>query len=127
MLRLPARTVRMRLTALYACLFLLTGASLLAVTHVLIADTAHPLQLLPQQPLINLAVVAVFSVALGWFVAGRVLRPLRTITATTKRISEDNLHQRLALPGPRDELKELADTIDELLARLVGVQVVSSW
>ena len=116
--RLPARTVRMRLTALYACLFLLTGASLLAVTHVLIADTAHPLQLLPQQPLINLAVVAVFSVALGWFVAGRVLRPLRTITATTKRISEDNLHQRLALPGPRDELKELADTIDELLARL---------
>jgi len=118
MLRLPARTVRMRLTALYACLFLLTGASLLAVTHVLIADTAHPLQVLPQQLLINLAVVAVFSVALGWFVAGRVLRPLRTITATTKRISEDNLHQRLALPGPRDELKELADTIDELLARL---------
>ena len=40
------------------------------------------------------------SVALGWLVAGRVLRPLRTMTAATRRISEDNLHERLALPGP---------------------------
>ena len=62
--------------------------------------------------------MAALSVALGWVVAGRVLAPLRTITARTRRISEQSLHERLALQGPRDELKELADTIDELLARL---------
>jgi len=55
---------------------------------------------------------------LGWLLAGRVLRPLRTITDTTRNISEHDLHQRLALPGPRDELTELGDTIDGLLGRL---------
>jgi signal transduction histidine kinase len=58
------------------------------------------------------------SIALGWLMAGRVLRPLRTMTATTRQISEQNLHQRLAVAGPDDELKDLADTIDGLLARL---------
>src|SRR5436309_1344051 len=67
---------------------------------------------------IALAIMTVVSLALGWLVAGRVLRPLRAMTATTRQISERNLHQRLALPGPRDELKDLADTIDGLLARL---------
>ena len=60
----------------------------------------------------------VVSVVLGWVVAGRVLRPLRTITAATERISETNLHERLAMSGPRDELRLLADTIDRLLERL---------
>jgi signal transduction histidine kinase len=60
----------------------------------------------------------VVSIALGWLVAGRVLRPLRAMTATTRQISERNLHERLALSGPRDELKDLADTVDDLLARL---------
>ena len=50
--------------------------------------------------------------------AGRVLRPLRTMTAATQQITELNLHERLALPGPGDEIKHLADTIDGLLARL---------
>jgi signal transduction histidine kinase len=67
---------------------------------------------------IALAIMTVVSIALGWLVAGRVLRPLRTITATTRQISERNLNQRLALPGPRDELKDLADTVDALLSRL---------
>jgi signal transduction histidine kinase len=67
---------------------------------------------------IALAVMLAVSVALGWLMAGRVLRPLRTITATTRQISEANLHQRLAVAGPDDELKDLADTIDGLLARL---------
>jgi signal transduction histidine kinase len=67
-----------------------------------------------------LALMAVVSVWLGWLVAGRVLRPLRTITATARQISEDNLHQRLALSGPDDELHELGDTIDGLLGRLEG-------
>jgi two-component system, OmpR family, sensor histidine kinase VanS len=67
---------------------------------------------------IALAIMAVVSIALGWLVGGRVLRPLRTITATTRQISERNLNERLALSGPRDELKDLADTVDGLLARL---------
>jgi two-component system sensor histidine kinase VanS len=67
---------------------------------------------------IALAVMTVVSIALGWLVAGRVLRPLRTMTATTRRISERNLNERLALSGPRDELKDLADTVDGLLDRL---------
>jgi two-component system sensor histidine kinase VanS len=67
---------------------------------------------------IALAIMTSVSIALGWLVAGRVLRPLRTITATTRQISERNLNQRLALSGPRDELKDLADTVDGLLARL---------
>jgi two-component system, OmpR family, sensor histidine kinase VanS len=67
---------------------------------------------------IALAIMTAISIALGWLVAGRVLRPLRTMTATTRRISERNLNERLALSGPRDELKDLADTVDGLLARL---------
>ena len=58
------------------------------------------------------------AAAIGWLIAGRVLRPLRTITAAARRISASSLHERLALPGPDDELKELADTLDSLFARL---------
>jgi two-component system sensor histidine kinase VanS len=67
---------------------------------------------------VALAIMAVVSIALGWLVAGRVLRPLRTITTKTRQISERNLNERLALSGPQDELKDLADTVDGLLARL---------
>ncbi|RCG31566.1 HAMP domain-containing protein [Sphaerisporangium album] len=67
---------------------------------------------------IALVVMAVISVVLGKAVAGRVLRPLRTVTAATRRISAENLHERLAVPGPADEVKDLADTIDGLLERL---------
>jgi signal transduction histidine kinase len=67
---------------------------------------------------IALGVIAVLAAAIGWLIAGRVLRPLSTITAAAKRISATSLHERLALHGPDDELKELADTLDSLLARL---------
>jgi signal transduction histidine kinase len=67
---------------------------------------------------IALAIMAVVSVALGWFAAGRALRPLRRITGAAQRISATNLHERLALDGPDDDLRELADTIDDLFARL---------
>jgi signal transduction histidine kinase len=157
-LRLPSRTVRLRLTLLYGGLFVLSGAALLAITYLLVLYfTAHiqittgsfdtsgvqgdpaggPLgptptrapsavsqlhhsylhQLLVESG-IALAIMSVVSIWLGWLVAGRVLRPLRTMTATTRRISQENLHERLDLPGPRDELKDLGDTIDGLLARL---------
>jgi two-component system sensor histidine kinase VanS len=79
------------------------------------ADDLH--QLLVRSG-IALAIMTVVSIALGWLVAGRVLRPLRAMTASTRQISERNLHERLALAGPRDELKDLADTVDGLLARL---------
>ncbi len=69
---------------------------------------------------VALALMAAVSVWLGWLVAGLVLRPLRTITATTRQISEESLDQRLALSGPQDELQELGDTIDGLLGRLEG-------
>jgi signal transduction histidine kinase len=58
------------------------------------------------------------SILLGWVVAGRALRPLRTITKATREISATNLHRRLALHGPQDEVKDLGDTIDALLIRL---------
>jgi signal transduction histidine kinase len=68
--------------------------------------------------LLVLGLMALLSLGLGWLVAGRVLRPLQRITATAKRLSERTLHQRIALEGPDDELKELADTFDRMLARL---------
>jgi len=67
---------------------------------------------------ITLALMAAVSGVLGWLIAGRVLRPLRTITATAREISATSLHSRLKLPGPDDELKELGDTLDALLSRL---------
>jgi signal transduction histidine kinase len=67
---------------------------------------------------IALAVIAVAAAGIGWLIAGRVLRPLSTITAAARRISASSLHERLALHGPDDELKELADTLDNLFERL---------
>jgi signal transduction histidine kinase len=65
-----------------------------------------------------LAGIAVAAATIGWIIAGRVLRPLSTITAAARRIAASSLHERLALDGPDDELKELADTLDNLFARL---------
>ncbi len=67
---------------------------------------------------IALAIVAVVALLAGWLVAGRMLRPIRTITRTARRISSTSLHERLALGGPQDELKELGDTLDDLFERL---------
>jgi signal transduction histidine kinase len=157
---LPGRTVRMRLTALYGALFLISGAGLLTITNILArgwtwpqvyvsalapagsghehftsatptptqaewqarlaAEHAAELNQLLAESAIALGVMAVVSAALGWLVAGRVLRPLRVMTAAAQRISADSLHERLDMPGPRDELKDLADTVDELLGRLDG-------
>ena len=158
--RLPGRTVRVRLTVLYVLLFLFSGALLLVIvsgvtvhsseavagphagppppqpgarTHAPQPPAAHLQPQVPHQPLqaqlghvlfisslIALAIMTILSAALGWLVAGRALRPIRQMTAAAQRISEDNLHERLAVAGPTDELKELGDTIDGLLARLEG-------
>jgi signal transduction histidine kinase len=161
--RLPRRTVRLRLTALYGGLFLASGAGLLAITITIVLARGWPppspgdtetfggagkgqvgpppssarlhriaaqvaaqaarqheaavSHLLASSGL-ALAAMTVASVGLGWVVAGRVLRPLRAITVATQQISEENLNERLAVAGPADELKDLADTIDGLLTRL---------
>jgi signal transduction histidine kinase len=65
-----------------------------------------------------LAGTALLSALLGWVVAGRALRPVHAITAAARRASEENLGERIALDGPSDELKDLADTFDAMLARL---------
>jgi signal transduction histidine kinase len=67
---------------------------------------------------IALGIAAMLALLAGWLVAGRMLRPIRTITRTARRISSTSLHERLALDGPQDELKELGDTLDGLFARL---------
>ena len=152
------RTVRMRLTALYGALFMVSGAVLLAIASGVVVSSSrvsvtaanqaalspltrdqrriHELQGelasaesqlhsgvshgLLVGSVIALGIMTVVSVVLGWIVAGRVLRPLRQMTAATRRISADSLHERLAVPGPGDEMKDLADTIDGLLERLEG-------
>lgn len=146
-LRLPARTIRLRLALAYWILFIISGAAMLILTvglwhgstreTVRATNTANPGATPPNPPGsigifqhnsdahqlliaagIALAVMAVPAIVLGWLVAGRYLRPLRTITGTARDISATNLHRRLNLPGPADELKELGDTFDDLLTRL---------
>jgi signal transduction histidine kinase len=144
----PRTTVRDRLALLYGGVFLASGVVLVAVIYLLVNDasrddasqTASAVHVTPGpsgsvfQPAVQqrnldlhsllvgssvaLAIMAVGSVALGWLVAGRVLRPLRSITAATRQISDRNLHERLALDGPPDEITELSATIDGLLTRL---------
>jgi signal transduction histidine kinase len=97
-----------------------TGNNLAGTVH--IGLNGHEIALGSGQFLVGSCIILVAmigtSVLLGWLVAGRVLRPLRVMTTTTRQISERNLHERLALDGPDDELKDLGDTIDGLLARL---------
>jgi signal transduction histidine kinase len=69
---------------------------------------------------IALAIMALASMGLGWLMAGRVLRPLRTMNSRVRLISEHNLHERLAVGGHDDELRELGDAFDGLLGRLEG-------
>lgn len=144
--RRPRRTVRMRLTALYCVLFMLSAVVLLAIANGVgysseggsgssgvtstgsVHQPATSVVLAYSSPsgkyllgsAIALGLMAVVSVAAGWMAAGRVLRPLRAMTVTTRRITADSLHERLAIDGPDDELKDLADTIDALLERLDG-------
>lgn len=134
MFRLRRRTVSARFTVLYASVFLGSGATLLALVFLLsgvqvgdIVPTGgvrRPPAHVPQdrQLFISAAsaliMMAVVSLVTGRVMAGRVLRPLRLITVATRRITADCLHRRLAVSGPADEVKDLADTIDDLLERL---------
>jgi signal transduction histidine kinase len=139
---MPRPTVRLRLTLLYAGVFLLAGAALLTVSYILVRNniTTDPvgdgspadelrraiqrevaddaLDHLRVKYAIALIAMTAFSVLVGWLVAGRALRGLQQITAAARGVSQDSLDQRIAFEGPRDELKELADTFDAMLERL---------
>jgi signal transduction histidine kinase len=93
-------------------------ALLAGVNRELAARQASELHHLLVNSGIALAIVALLAILLGYYVAGRVLRPVRTITATARRISASNLDQRLALDDADDEFKELGGTLNDLLARL---------
>jgi signal transduction histidine kinase len=81
------------------------------------AVTLHQLVV---QAAIALALTTALAAAVGWFASARALRPLRSVTATAHRLCQRNLDERIALRGPRDEIKELADTFDEMLGRLAA-------
>jgi signal transduction histidine kinase len=68
--------------------------------------------------LLSLAGATMLAAVAGWIAAGRILRPVHRLTAAARAASEQNLSQRIALQGPRDELRELADTFDTMLERL---------
>ena len=144
--RLPARTARLRLTLVYSGMFLFLGTAVIVAILLLArggssgvakavpapiqrpaaailkagADHQHSADVnrLVIVAWLALAVAAVGAAVLGWFASGRVLRPLRQMAATAQTISAGNLHERLALRGPNDEIKRLGDTLDDLLSRL---------
>ncbi|MFB7586451.1 sensor histidine kinase [Streptomyces sp. NPDC056169] len=139
-------TIRTRIALVYGGVFLVLGAVLLLVVNLLVragtdgeadaivarADDAAVVEAYRlgddirdaagQQMLMwscmALLVMACGAVVVGWWTAGRVLRPVHEMTARARRLSERNLHERIAASGPDDELKELGDTIDALLGRL---------
>jgi signal transduction histidine kinase len=127
--------LRTQLTLLYAGPFFASGAALLAIP-ILQSNQTVPAGIQgPPEPgappgadlsrlltasALGLAVMVVVSLVLGWLVAGRFLRPLRTITATARDISASNLHRRLGRTGRNDEFTELAETLDDLFERLEG-------
>jgi signal transduction histidine kinase len=82
--------------------------------------TDRTLDLLRDAMLISLGALALLSLGIGWVLAGRALRPVARITDVAARIEATDLAQRIALPGPDDELKRLADTFDRMLDRLAA-------
>ena len=82
------------------------------------AGAAAALAHLLAYSLLSLAGVTLLAVAAGWIAAGRILRPVHRLTAAARAAGEQDLSQRIALQGPRDELRELADTFDTMLGRL---------
>lgn len=71
--------------------------------------------------MVSLALVGFLTIlagVIGWLVAGQALQPLREITATARRVADRSLHERIALTGPKDEIRDLADTLDQMLERL---------
>jgi signal transduction histidine kinase len=123
-------TLRLRLTALYTLLFGACGALLLGigawivhrqVNRTLPAGFAtDALAQLNAQFALALAGTIVLAAALGYLVAGEALAPLRRVTALARRVTQERMDERIAMDGPEDELRELADTVDGMLDRLAA-------
>ncbi len=143
-------TVRARLTLVYGGLLLLSGLVLIAATLAFItrdlpttvSDSVtrgaggeltiekaaattriNFLHAVIAESGLALIVVSAAAIAVGWLIAGRMLRPLNQITETARRIADAppggrGLHERLAMDGPKDEIRKLADTFDHMLERL---------
>lgn len=148
MVRLPRRTLRAQLALLYTAVFGLAFVAMAAVAVIfkpnfLVGTSCAAAPQTPSPPaacgqhgglsfagtithdaqqnvagVVMVAVIAITALGIGWLIAGRVLRPLRTITATAREISATNLHQRLTVAGPDDEFRQLGDTLDGLFGRL---------
>ncbi|MQA93602.1 MAG: HAMP domain-containing protein [Streptosporangiales bacterium] len=88
------------------------------IADALVKQRSEALDQLLAQSALALAIGSVLALACGWLMAGRVLAPLRDITAVARRLSTRNLDERINLDGPRDELKRLADTFDAMLGLL---------
>jgi signal transduction histidine kinase len=128
--RLRRPPLRVQLTVLYAGLFVLLVAAVLAVSGLLVRQgsttdsgaTTSTNALFGHHfdvgPAIVAVIAGVIALALAWWIAGRFLRPLRTMNAAAREISATNLHRRLGLDGPNDELTELGQTLDDLFGRL---------
>ncbi|MFE9322083.1 sensor histidine kinase [Nocardia sp. NPDC052278] len=153
------RTIRLRLTLLYAGAFFIAGAILVALMYFYLdrsLDRRHGMgaQILVREylakrnrpivteelytaltaqaakerrdtleamlvwSLVSLGAIGIVAGGLGWLLAGRALHPLQQITATARRVADRSLHERIALTGPDDEIKDLADTFDAMLERL---------
>jgi len=133
-LRLLRRsTLRTQLAVLYAGAFVVLGAGLLAVSGLLVGRSSMSITgvrssqgifagrhfpYIQPGPAAAFAGAVLVALALGWFIAGRFLRPLRTITATARDISATNLSRRLAIGSRDDEFAELGETLDDLFRRL---------
>lgn len=90
----------------------------LAVTKISDVAEQAALSRLLTVSVVVLFVYAALSIVLAWWMAGRVLHPVGVITGTARRLSGENLHERIALDAPPGELKQLADTFDEMLGRI---------
>ncbi|MBV8432157.1 MAG: HAMP domain-containing histidine kinase [Solirubrobacterales bacterium] len=144
-LRLPPGKARLRLTLMYSALFLVLGTLIVGVIFGVASTgkigsttSAAPVSAGPapaiqqaqsQQHAADVArllagsflvllLAAGASTGLGWFAAGRVLRPLSQMANAARTITAGNLHERLGIEGPEDEFKQLGDTMDDLLTRL---------
>src|ERR1022692_4399880 len=122
--RLHCRTIRLQLALLYAGVFVALGAALLGVSGLLghtgsaggppgsgsgSAQTAFNGRQFDVGPALVFLATLLIARALGWLIAGRFLRPLRTITATARDISASNLSRRLSITGRDAEFAELGE------------------
>jgi signal transduction histidine kinase len=76
------------------------------------------LELMRDTSIVVLGGLLIASFGVGWWLSGRVLRPVQQVTAAAREIGATDLSRRIALGGPRDELRDLADTVDDMLGRL---------